>query len=300
MTLLKNENMHFLTTLFNIKGSSFFHLFKGVIAFLVFSASLYGQTPLREQFEYSEKLYSEEYYFDAITEAKRLKLFDIEREYEFLANMLIGNSYKKGGHLTEAADYFTKAIMCHKTKEELYTSKTELIKINILRRRIHLALKQISELEADTAFYELKNEFNYWRGWAHIFNDDWEKGGYYFGLSDSADYLENFCFNIENQKYSVTFAKAISYVLPGAGQIYTGEYLNGVLSLGWNLFSAYVTINSFIAERVFDGFISLSFFWSRFYVGNVMNAESFAISKNKDIINKAMLYLQTNYEGKKP
>ena len=100
--------------------------------------------------------------------------------------------------------------------------------------------------------------------------------------------------------YSVNFAKIFSMIIPGAGQFYTGEYLSGFLSLGWNVLWGYLTIKSFIDDRVFDGIMIGSFLWFRFYNGNIYNAKKFAKEKNLIISNKALFYLQNGYEGEKP
>ena len=106
--------------------------------------------------------------------------------------------------------------------------------------------------------------------------------------------------NIDEELYSVSFAKTISYIIPGAGQIYTGEYISGLLSLGWNVLWGYLTIRSFIDERIFDGIVIANFLWLRFYRGNFQNAEKFAEEKNLIISNKGLEYLQYEYSGRKP
>ncbi len=100
--------------------------------------------------------------------------------------------------------------------------------------------------------------------------------------------------------YSEKFAKYSSYVIPGFGQFYTGEYLSGALSLSWNILSGYLTINSFIEDRVFDGIMVGNFLWLRFYSGNSQNAEKFAVQKNLQISNSALKYLQFNFAGERP
>jgi len=89
-------------------------------------------------------------------------------------------------------------------------------------------------------------------------------------------------------------------IIPGAGQFYTGEYVSGLLSLGWNVLWGYLTIKSFVDDRIFDGIMVGSLLWLRFYNGNTYNAEKFAEEKNLLISNKALLFLQHGYEGEKP
>ena len=112
--------------------------------------------------------------------------------------------------------------------------------------------------------------------------------------------LQQLAQKTEDEKYSVPFVKALSYVFPGAGQLYTGNYLSGALSMAWNLFAGYLTIKAFVEDRIFDGFVTGNLLWLRFYNGNIQNAEKFAEQKNLKIANSALLYLQTQFHGTKP
>jgi hypothetical protein len=103
-----------------------------------------------------------------------------------------------------------------------------------------------------------------------------------------------------NDKYSVNFAKIISYILPGAGQIYTGNYVSGLLSLSWNILLGYFTINAFMEDRAFDGVVIGSLLWLRFYRGNIQNAVDFAVEKNSEISNRALEKIQKDFKGIKP
>ncbi|MGB8320515.1 MAG: hypothetical protein WCE54_20455, partial [Ignavibacteriaceae bacterium] len=62
----------------------------------------------------------------------------------------------------------------------------------------------------------------------------------------------------------------------------------------------YITVNAFIENRAFDGIVVGELLWLRFYRGNVQNAGKFTEEKNKEISNKALEYLQLNYDGEKP
>lgn len=265
-----------------------------------FSSSSSPDSSLTAQMQLVNSLYEQEKYFDAITEAKRLIFFDTQNTFSFEANTLIAESYKKGGKLSDALRYFANASKFAFTPEEKYNNKISAIRIHILNRSIAIAIRQINEMSNQPAFSDKKTDLAYWRGWAYMFADRWEEAAGEFNSIDSSHYLKNFCLDIDNKEYSVTFARTISYFLPGAGQVYTGEYLNGILSLGWNLLSGYLTITAFREERVFDGAALLSLLWMRFYTGNISNAEKFAKEKNLEISNSALNYLQLNYKGLKP
>lgn len=270
---------------------------------VIYSATIFAKerlpdSILTEQYIYCKQLHAEEKYFDAVTEAKRLIFFDSLKEYSFRANSLIADCYKQGGKFREALIFLGIASKYVSNEEEKITNKIESIRIHILNRSTSIALRQAEELKL--AYTEREAESHYWKGWIYMFADRWGDAANMFALIDTCEYLKKFCEDIDNKKYSVTFAKAISYFLPGSGQVYSGEYINGILSLGWNIASGYLSVEAFKEERVFDGAAILSLLWLRFYSGNISNAEKFAKEKNSELYNSALNYLQLNFKGLKP
>lgn len=261
---------------------------------------LQAQDSFEEQFQLAKNLYIKENYYDAITELKRLLFFDKEGKYLFKANDLIGQCYRQGEKFTDAIRYFTLAEINTKSPDLVYKEKIEIVRVNILRRTTKSAFKILNSLESDNRFKNNVYITDYWRGWAYIFSDDWENAAVTFAKIDSAYQLQKLAEKVNNELYSVGFAKAISYIIPGAGQIYTGEYLSGFMSLGWNVLCGYLTIKAFAADRIFDGVIIANFLFLRFYRGNLQNAENFAKEKNLKISNETLRYLQNEYDGLKP
>ncbi len=268
--------------------------------FAVAIKSILAQSGIDILFNEVKVLHANQKYFDAITEAKRLIFFDTAKIYHFQALKIIADSYKNGAFYSEALKYYTQSELLTTNDDELFLLKIEKIKILILNRSIQAAFNNLNWLEEDKRFITKKSEINYWKGWTYIFNDEWEKAAEEFGKVDSFFNLKNFCEEVHERKYSVTFAKVISYFLPGAGQIYTGEYLSGLMSLGWNVLWSYISIKSILEDRIFDGVMTANFLWFRFYGGNLQNAEKFAVEKNLEITNSALKDLQTNYIGPKP
>jgi tetratricopeptide (TPR) repeat protein len=265
-----------------------------------FSARIAAQDVFVKQYDLAKQLYADEKYYDAVTELKRLLYFDKSETYNYKANVLIGKSYKQGGKFSDAVKYFTLAEINAASSDELYYSRIENVRVNILRRTTDRALDLLNSLEDDKRFSLKKDELNYWCGWAYIFADDWENAAFSFGKIDNEHELKLLAEKVEDEKYSVNFAKIISMFIPGAGQFYTGEYISGLLSLGWNVLWGYLTIKSFVDDRIFDGIMVGSLLWFRFYNGNIYNAEKFAEEKNLIISNKALLFLQHGYGGEKP
>ncbi len=287
-----------ITTLRNMNFAISRKYFTATI--LLISCASFAQNSFDAQFNFAKKLYSDEHYFDTVTELKRLLFFDENSEYNYEANLFIGKSYKQGAKFSDAIRHLTLAEINAKNIDELYVTRIEIIRINILRRTSRRALKLLDSLGTDERFIDRKNEIKYWRGWAYMFADDWEQAAQTFAEIDSNHVLKVLAEKVDDDFYSVSFVKTISYIIPGAGQFYTGEYISGLLSLGWNVLWGYLTIKAFVAERIFDGIVIANFLWLRFYKGNLQNAENFAKEKNLVISNKALNYLQFEYDGLKP
>jgi hypothetical protein len=178
--------------------------------------------------------------------------------------------------------------------------KILVLALNILRRTTNQSGKILNELLNDPRFISKEKEIKYWIGWNYIFTDEWEKAFEVFNENRLDTTLAGLCKTVADEMYSVNFAKYSSYLIPGFGQFYTGEYISGTLSLGWNILFGYLTINAFMEERIFDGIIIGNFLWLRFYSGSIQNAEKFAVQKNLEISNNALNYLQKQFYGEKP
>jgi tetratricopeptide (TPR) repeat protein len=271
-----------------------------LIFFILASNSILAQTELQKQYDYAYSLFGDEKYFDAITEFKRLQFFDSLNQYSFLSNKLIGMSYKQGGKFYEAINYFSKAELISPNDDSLFTVKIEIIKTNLLRRTIYRAFDLLNELNEYLRFNSKKDQITYWRGWAYIFNDEWQKAADEFDKLAGEQELKKLCENVSDAHYSPKLAKILSYVLPGAGQFYTGNYVSGILSFGWVALWTYISVHAFLADRIFDGVMVADFLAFRFYNGNLQNAEKFAIERNSEASSWMLNYLQNNFSGMKP
>jgi TM2 domain-containing membrane protein YozV len=272
-------------------------IFLVLIFVLIGTIRIFAQDSFQKQFNLAKELYEKENYFDAITEFERLLFFDNTEKYSYEANRLIGLSYKEGAKFSDAIHYFSMAEINANTNEEVFESRIELVKVNILRRTTERALTLLKQLDNDERFLDKKDDINYWTGWTYIFADNWEKASISFQAINPE--LATFCDSVNGDFYNVTLAKSLS-IIPGVGQFYTGEYVSGFISIGWNVLWGYLTINAFMEDRVFDGFVIGTLLWWRFYSGNLQNAEKFAQLKNLEKTNSALRYLQDSYIGTKP
>lgn len=272
---------------------------KYFILLIIFNSFFFAQD-MHLQKDYAEKLYQSEQFFDAITEYKRLQFFDKDKKYATEIDHKIGLCYKAGGWLDESSRYLNRALYSSTGRSQKFTIAIDVIKVNLLRKTCAEAREVIDNLESEYVSGDTLDILRYWRGWSYMFEDRWKDAGNQFKEINPGHELAELCFRVEERKLSVTFAKLISYILPGSGQIYAGEYLSGIMSLAWNILCGYWTINAVVSERVFDAVVIGNLLWFRFYKGNYENAEKFAVDKNLRIANEVLDYLQNNYKGLKP
>jgi TM2 domain-containing membrane protein YozV len=272
-----------------------FALFLLVLPRFVF-AQISGDA-LELQKRYADSLFNAENYYQAITEYKRLAFFDYAKKYAYDINYKIALAYKEGGFYDNAKSYFKRAVECAENIEQKEKAQIEAVKNFILARKTDDALNYLDELESAG---EDESEINYWRGWAHLFAGRLNLSARYFYLADKNQTLARQVDTYADSLYSVSNVKLLSYIIPGAGQIYVGEYFSGLMSFAWNALWIYVTANAFADGRIIEGFLVGDLLWLRFYRGNIQNAERFANEKNVKLLNRLLGNLQRNYRGEKP
>lgn len=259
--------------------------------FIFIPAGLFCQGNLEEQYYLAKDLYEKERFFDAVTEFKRLIFFDDSAAYKAESEYYIGLCYKKGGFYSEAIEHLVSAKRINKDDELAYKIRIEIIKNNILRRTIKNAFQEITALDTVVNDFEKKRELKTLTGFAHAFSENWDAAAKCFRESGYYE-LAGLFTKTSGEMYSEIKAQIFSAVVPGAGQIYTGNYINGIISFGLNLLTGYLTINAFCEDRIFDGIMTGNFLWFRFYSGGISNAAKFAKEKNKEISDRTMLILQ--------
>lgn len=271
-----------------------------VIAFLFISSSCFPQHFLEEQYQYAHSLYNEKNYFDAVTEGKRLLFADTVGSYSHPGNMLIAHSYKAGGRFEDALAYFNLARKYSSGNRDDYIARLEAVKCLIILRSPS-ALTLLRGLEKDhTSEYDPYGSPAYWRGWYWLFRGEPGFAHEEFAKTSAGNFLSEFCDSINNEKYSVNFGRSISYLMPGSGLVYSGEYYRAFMSLLWNALGIWLTADALNSGRTLDGVLLANFVWFRFYFGGISNAQKEITNKNNELINTAIQYLETNYKGLKP
>lgn len=252
---------------------------------------------LQAQLRYSNKLFSEEKYFDAVTEYKRLIYFDGLKQLHFTAYCKMAECFRSGARLDDAISAYTSAIQCSPNTSAKDKIKLEIAKLQMLKQDFGASLSILQDLEKSL---EQKSTVSYWRGWIYMFMDRWEDASKEFSISDSTIKLKDFCDSISQKRYDPEKARLLSAILPGTGQLYTGNYFQAAVSFAWNALWLYDVIDAFAADRIFDGVVVGEMLWFRFYFGGRESAENMANEKNKRIFQESLLFLNNEFKGFKP
>jgi TM2 domain-containing membrane protein YozV len=222
-------------------------------------------------------------YDKAITEYKRYLFEDKNEAYYPSIYWNIGSCYFNLNQSDKALEMFNKSILYTdndslKTKRQLclgiyYMHHQEYIKANAL----------LSQISAETEHILFLKGINF------LFNFEAEKCKSIIDSSapgrlgtDSRNRLMDL-YNMQTNLKLVSSKKAVflSCVIPGSGQFYCGERLNGIHSFLLNFIFAYLSINSFSKGKNLQGF-AFTYIFSRFYIRNIMNAKSFVKNYNEN------------------
>lgn len=269
------------------------------LLFLTLPKVVNGQNdPLYAQLQYADSLFGEGKFYDAFIEAERLAFFDTLKLHAYTADMLRGKSLKETGQFDRARMFFEDASLIANNRELKFEAGEEILKTLILQRRFTKFDDLITRLKP--VFPEKGKEFAYWSGWRHLFAGEWEDAKEKFEKAGASNYLIALCDSADEMSYSLTLGMLMSAILPGAGQVYAGEYVNPVITLAWVAFGSWLVTDAIKAQRYFDAFIEGNYVLLRFYRGNLSYTYDLVTRKNKEIKNEILRFLQKNYKGPKP
>lgn len=85
------------------------------------------------------------------------------------------------------------------------------------------------------------------------------------------------------QRLSPSTAKLLSTLLPGAGQVYTGHYLDGLDSLAVTAGSATLVAWCIATQNYAEAVLGFFYLLQRYYAGSRQNAERQALERNSQI-----------------
>jgi hypothetical protein len=118
-------------------------------------------------------------------------------------------------------------------------------------------------------------------GYTHLLNNRLVKSRDLFFSTGKYKLGEEINEYINQPKKSVRTAALLSFVCPGAGEIYAGDIKRGVADFLLTFGSGYLIYNSMKQKKYVDAFLIFNFLFQRFYLGSVFNAQRIAQATNE-------------------
>lgn len=233
-------------------------------------------------------------YEEAITEYQRYLFFHAHDPQNIFGYVYyrMGITYRNQGLWNEAITALEKSIQSETDDLSRERRRLDLGVTLIACRRHSQAEFLLLKLELYSPFLEIRRYASLYRGLSCLYEEKW---------TEAQEAFKSFCdidqdpsmaeakvrirMIIRDMEYtrlkSAKLAKALSTILPGAGQIYSKELPSGLNALLINAATFYLVLSDALNQRYFDALFNLIFLFERFYSGNRHNAGQAAQQYNR-------------------
>jgi tetratricopeptide (TPR) repeat protein len=241
-------------------------------------------------FDLANKFFETENYEAALTEYQRYTFFNPHGELIGQAHFQIGKIYQFQNQWLKAIDAMRQSISV--TQHDSLRDE----------RRISIAVVMMADHDYSMAEFELlrvahfsnhsllRKKAFFFLGICYLYTYRWEETrraldhSYSDSPSEDGHTLDSLLScSIELAHKSPQTSKWLSTFLPGSGQIYCGDWPNGLNALALNSALGYLFFDALFTKRFQDAFIGFFGLFSRYYRGNRYHAERIAISYNENV-----------------
>ena len=258
-----------------------------LIALLLFFGS-FTVTAEAQPLSLGERLFAHGNYDAAITEYKRFLFFhpDDTRIGKVYHN--IGLAYRAQGLWTEAITALRLAI--HYTTDDESKSEYQLIlAVTLIATQDYdLAQLELIKVTLRSPSALLYRRALFLRAVAYIYQFRWDEAREVlknWGTDEKLNKL--FDAAIDTPQKSVRVAKILSTILPGAGQVYAGNWRSGINALLLNGALGFLVVDAVLDGRYTDALLRGALAFRRYYRGNTFRAGQAAAQFNQQRIQHA-------------
>lgn len=100
---------------------------------------------------------------------------------------------------------------------------------------------------------------------------------------------------ISQPQKSMKTATLLSFVCPGAGDVYAGNIKLGIMDFLLNFGSGYLMYNAIKQKKYVDAILVFNFLFQRFYLGSIHNAQKSVEQRNKEHRQKWLKHMQNKH-----
>lgn len=235
----------------------------------------------------AQKLARSGSYDEAITEYKRFIYFSSDSAEISDCWHEIARLYQHLGDLQQARSSLEKALSFAPSESIEQQLKID-IGVNLLAAN-HIAAAEIELLRVATftPYQQLRRRAYFFLGIAFVYENRWEEARHAFHLAlDTASQESQLIDRLLAPEHrprplSPDFAKSISTLIPGAGQVYAGDWRNGINALLINIATGFLTVQAFVTHNLRDAALVYFPLFYRYYLGNRWNAAEITKSRNQ-------------------
>lgn len=256
----------------------------------IFSLHTFAQT-IQESLTFADKQFELKNYRLALKEYQRVLFFNTGENLDYIYNKIAGIYFVNGAY-SEAAYNFDRA---YKTTANLHL-KTEFIfkkaSCYMLDKKFRMALLELMNLP-DSSNTPYNNRKNFYFAVCYWGLEEFEKSEKYFlniipdnRPADKEKLALLFSKKKNLYRPNPKTAKIMSRLLPGSGQIYSGNIKNGINSM--ILTGGFVVLGIYMTEyySFFDAFLTAAPWFMRYYKGSYQNAKQIVTHKRDSRRNK--------------
>ncbi|HHH53171.1 MAG TPA: hypothetical protein ENK91_05900 [Bacteroidetes bacterium] len=234
-----------------------------------------------ETLEFADRQLKENKYDLALKTYKRLAFFNKDQNDYYIFNRIGELSLLKGDYETAQFNFGLAAgVVSNKTLKNDFLFKKSYAQI--LNKKYNFALIDLFSIEPDNTDEEFK--LNFYIATCYFGLEKFDKSKEYFRMcikKDKYAKLDQLFTKKNLYKPSPDKARILSYILPGLGQWYVGNFKDGMNSFIINSGLFALGVYSAINYGVVYSIISVIPWLQRYYVGGFSNAENQAILKRQ-------------------
>ena len=270
-----------------------------------------NRAPMSLEADFADFLFANKLYKDAADEYERVEIMhpmDIVYDYAAYQRALC---FINLGQYQRAENVLDRLGYTALDREVSYTSRLLCALLEVAQNKPWQGEFLLSDVLRDLP--EKAGEIKYWRGWTRLLSykiDD--------ALKDFSDVCNASSRNsyyspraygikrwleINRQKipqHSPYLASWLSGIIPGAGQIYLGNWRSGINALILNAALGYLTIDALASHRYVQSMTIFLGGWNRYYFGGMMNAQNSALKLNDKQWDEAILILMDTFISQEP
>jgi hypothetical protein len=267
----------------------------GILLSTIFSlTNLLNAQTFEETIKFADSQFAQANYQLAVKEYQRALFFGSGRSTDYLYRQ-IANAFFKNQQF-EQANYFYdlsyKTATNDSIKKELIFNKSQSY---LLSGDFQKSVYELTSLDSILSIYFI-NKRNFYFAVSYFGLEDFKKSEMYFlnlteGRPEAKQEIQKL-FNSKKKLYrpNPKTAKTLSRILPGSGQIYSGDIKNGLNSIILTGGLALLGVHMYNEYSLFDSFMSVFPWFLRYYQGGYNKA--YEIAKRKRTVRRNITYKQ--------